>query len=68
VELTPDNVGDVSALPDLLDQIESPVGSVTADGAYDGETVYDQVLQRHPAARVIIPPRLTAVLSKAGTT
>jgi len=68
VELTPDDVGDVAALPDLLDQIESPVGSVTADGAYDGETVYDEVLHRHPAARVIIPPRSTAVLSEAGTT
>ena len=68
VELTPDDVGDVSALPDLLDQIESPIGSVIADGAYDGETVYDEVLQRHPAARVIIPPRSTAVLSETGTT
>jgi transposase len=68
VELTPDDVGDVSALPELLDQIESPVGSVTADGAYDGDPVYDEVLQRHPAARVIIPPRSTAVLSEAGTT
>jgi hypothetical protein len=67
VELTPDDVGDVSAFPDLLDQIESPVGSVTADGAYDGETVYDEVLHRHPTARVIIPPRLTVVLSEAGT-
>jgi hypothetical protein len=57
VELTPDDVGDVSALPELLDQIEEPVGSVTADGAYDG--VYDEVLHRHPAARVIIPPRST---------
>jgi hypothetical protein len=37
-------------------------------GAYDGETVYDEVLHRHPAARVIIPPRSTAVLSGAGTT
>jgi transposase len=68
VALTPDDVGDVSALPDLLDQIESPIGSVTADGAYDGDPVYDEVLQRHPAARVIIPPRSTAVLSEAGTT
>src|SRR3954449_3802083 len=68
IELTSDDVGDVSALPDLLDQIDSPVGSVTADGAYDGETVCDEVLHRHPAARVIIPPRSTAVLSKAGTT
>jgi transposase len=68
VELTPDDVGDVSALPDLLDQIEQPVGSMTADGAYDGDTIYDEVLQRHPAARVIIPPRSTAILSEAGTT
>jgi hypothetical protein len=68
VELTPDDVGDVSALPDLLDQIEEPVGSVTADGAYDGDAIYDEVLQRHPAARVIIPPRSTAILSDAGTT
>jgi hypothetical protein len=30
VELTPDDAGDVSALPDLLDQIEAPAGSVTA--------------------------------------
>jgi Transposase DDE domain len=68
VELTTDDVGDVSALPDLLDQIEHPIGSVTGDGAYDGDPVYDEVLRRHPTARVIIPPRSTAVLSEAGTT
>jgi hypothetical protein len=68
VEPTPDDVGDVSAFADLLDQIEQPVGSMTADGAYDGDAIYDEVLQRHPAARVIIPPRSTAILSEAGTT
>jgi hypothetical protein len=68
VELTPDDVGDVSALPDLLDQIEQPVGTMTADGAYDGDSIYDEVLQRHPAACVIIPPRSIAILSEAGTT
>jgi hypothetical protein len=68
VELTPDDVGDVSALPDLLDQVGDPVGSITADGAYDGDTVYDEMLRRYPAARVIIPPRSTAILSEAGTT
>jgi transposase len=68
VELTPDDVGDVSALPDLLDQIGDPVGSVTADGAYDGDAIYDEVLQRHPAARVIIPPRSTAIVSETCTT
>jgi hypothetical protein len=68
VELTPEDVGDVSALPDLLDQIEDPVGTVTADGAFDGDAIYDEVLQRHPAARVTIPPRSTAILSEAGKT
>jgi hypothetical protein len=34
---------------------------MTADGAYDGDPVYDAVAQRHPGAAVIIPPRVTAV-------
>jgi hypothetical protein len=68
VDLTPDDVGDVSALPDLLDQIEDPVATVTANGDYDGDAIYDEVLQRHPAARVPILPRSTAILSEAGTT
>ena len=68
VELTPDDGGDVSTLPDLLDPIESPLGSLIADSADDGATVYDKVRHRHPAARVIIPPRSTAVLSKGGGT
>ena len=46
VELTPDDVGDVSQLADLLDQVATPVASVIADGAYDGETVYDAVTDR----------------------
>jgi transposase len=61
VELTPDDVGDVSEVPDLLDEIDAEVASVTADGAYDGETVYDAVAERHPSATVIIPPRATSV-------
>jgi len=67
VELTVDDVGDVSMIPDLLDQIEGPVGSMTGDGAYDGQVVYDAVTQRHPDAVVIIPPRSTALLSEAPT-
>jgi hypothetical protein len=64
VELTADDVGDASMIPDLLDQIEGPVGSMTGDGAYDGQVVYDAVTQRHPGATVIIPPRSTAVPSE----
>jgi len=39
VELTQDDVGDVSQLAKLLDQVTTPVASVIADGAYDGVTV-----------------------------
>ena len=61
VELTPDDVGDISEIPHLLDQIDADVASMTADGAYDGEVVYDAVSERHPGAVVIIPPRGTSV-------
>ena len=57
-ELTSDDVGDVSEIPALLDQIDAEVASLTADGAYDGEVVYDAVAERHPEAAVIIPPRV----------
>src|SRR6202167_4140653 len=43
VELTPDDVGDVSEAPDLLDQIHGDIASMTADGAYDGEAGYGAV-------------------------
>jgi hypothetical protein len=39
------DVDDVSALPDLLDQIERPVGSVTAGGAHDRDPLYDKALR-----------------------
>jgi transposase len=67
-ELTPDDVGDVSEVRELLDQIDAEIASVTADGAYDGETVYDAVAERDPEAAVIIPPRCTAVLGETKIT
>ena len=67
-ELTPDDVGDVSEMPALLDQIDAEVASMTADGAYDGEAVYDAVAERHPEAAMIIPPRATAVPNESTTT
>jgi transposase len=66
VELTQDDVGDVSEIVALLDQVASPVASVIADGAYDGETIYDAVTDRHPETDIIIPPRATAVPSTSG--
>jgi len=68
VELTPDDVGDVSEIPDLLDQIDADVAALTADGAYDGEAVYNAAADRHPEAAIIIPPRATAVPSGTTTT
>ena len=67
-ELTPDDVGDVSEIPVLLDQIDAEVASMIADGAYDGEGVYHVVAERHPKAAVIIPPRVTAVPNETTTT
>ena len=52
----------------MLDQIASPIASVTADGAYDGDPVYRVIAEREPAAAVIIPPRSTAVPSNTAET
>jgi hypothetical protein len=68
VELTPDDIGDVSEIPDMLDPIDADVASLTADGAYDGEGVYHAVADCHPKAAIIIPPRATAVPSETTTT
>ena len=62
-ELTSNEEGDASLVRPLLDQIARPIGTVLADGAYDGEPVYRAVAAHSPAAEVIIPPRSTAVPS-----
>ena len=41
---------------------------MTGDGAYDGQSVYNAVAERHPGAAVIIPPRSTAVPSETAAT
>src|SRR5271154_3242044 len=55
-------------MPALIDQINAETASMTADGAYDREAVYDAVAERHPEAVVIIPPRTTAVPNETTTT
>ncbi len=62
-ELTSTEDGDASLVGPLLDQIARPVGTVLADGAYDGEPVYRAVTAHSPAAEVIIPPRANTVPS-----
>ena len=61
--LTGNDVGDPSQVAPLLDQIETTIASVTADGAYDGMPTYDVVAGYGEDVRVIIPPHVTAVLS-----
>src|SRR3954452_13948565 len=63
VELTTTDEGDASLVGPLLDQIDGPFSTVLADGAYDGDPTYQTILDCHPDAEVVIPPRSNAVLS-----
>src|SRR5215211_3287574 len=66
--LTTHDVDDGSQVGPLLDQVAGPVASLTGDGAYDQDSVYASVAERHPAAAVIVPPRSTAVPSQTAQT
>jgi len=67
-ELTTPEVGDPTAVPDLLAQIEAPFEVFMGDGAFDGETVSNAVLVKQPETQVVVPPHKTAVYSEAGDT
>ena len=45
-DLAKDDVGDPTALPELLDQIKTPVSRFLADGAYDGDPTSDLLIER----------------------
>jgi hypothetical protein len=63
-ELTTKDMGDLSMVGPLLEQIQSPLASVKADGAYDAEPVYRAIAERQPQPLpTVIPPRATAVPS-----
>src|SRR3954470_1520430 len=62
--LTTHDVDDGSQVGSLLDQVDGEIASFTGDGAYDQESVYASVSERHPGAAVIVPPRATAVPSQ----
>lgn len=63
--LTDKDADDGSQVGPLLEQVDGPVGSFTADGAFDRDDVYAAVAARHPDAAVAVPPRSGAVLSDA---
>jgi hypothetical protein len=63
-DLTTDDVGDPTALPGLLDQVDGPVALFLADGAYDKEPTPDLLAARFGSMiEVTIPPPKTAILS-----
>src|SRR3954447_12261271 len=66
--LTTNDVDDGSQVGPLLDQIDGPVASFTADGAFDRDGATAAVAARHPEAAVIVPPRSTAVPSETAAT
>jgi len=66
--LTAKEVDDGAEVGPLLDQVAGPVASFTADGAYDQESVSNAVVERHPKAAIIVPPRSTAVPSETAAT
>ena len=49
-----------------LEQVENPVESAAADGAYDRQEVYDALEGR--SARAVIPPRRDAKIRRHGNT
>jgi hypothetical protein len=67
-ELTTPEVGDPTAVVDLLAEINTPFDTFIGDGAYDGEPVSLAVLAHQPDAEVVVPPHKTAVPSLAGDT
>jgi Transposase DDE domain len=66
--LTDHDVDDGSRVGPLLDRVDGPVASFTADGAFDRDDVYAEVAARHPEAAVVVPPRANAVPSGATET
>jgi hypothetical protein len=67
--LTDNAAGDAGQVSALLVPIKGEIASVTADGAYDGEPVYQAIAshQPDPPPDVVIPPRASAVPSTEDT-
>src|SRR4051812_19898099 len=66
--LTDKDADDGSQVGPLLDRSNGAVASITGDGAYDRDDVYAEVAARHPAAAVVVPPRVNVVPSEAAET
>nr|WP_315476801.1 hypothetical protein [uncultured Undibacterium sp.] len=56
-EPTTPEVGDPTAVPNLLSQILTPFNAFIGDGEYDEEPVSTSVLNQQPEAKTVIPPQ-----------
>lgn len=61
--LTDQGADNPSQVAPLLDQIDSRIARVTADGAYDDAPTYQTIATHGDDIAVVIPPRSTAVSS-----
>ena len=59
-------VTDAEMVPPLLGQVDKPIESAAADGAYDRQVVYDALEGR--SARAVVPPRRDAKVKRHGNT
>ena len=64
--LTEAGVHDAEVAPQLLQQVEQPIASVSADGSYDRRNVYEALAVQAPHAQVNIPPRRDAKIWQHG--
>ena len=64
--VTDPGVTDAETAPALLEQVENPIRSAAADGAYDRREVYDALDRR--SARALVPPRRDATIQRHGNT
>lgn len=60
--VTTNDVADCEVLPDILEQIDSPIGQVSGDGGYDTFGCYDTITER--GAKATIPPRSNAKIQQ----
>ena len=58
--LTGNSTSDDAVVREILAQIEQPLLSCAADGAYDKRKVYDGLDEHSPAVEILIPPRKNA--------
>jgi hypothetical protein len=64
--LTGNSTSDATVVKEMLAQIEQPLLSCAADGAYDKRRVYDALNLHSPHVEILIPPRKNAHIWQHG--